>query len=874
MRVSLLNGLFYLYQIMKKSILLIICLFSSNLILHAQNTPATGQGDGKITGIVVDDSDKKPVEFATIALVDPATNKPVDGTVCDEKGKFSLTKIADGKYAVMISFIGYETQRFDVELSGKDNHVELETVSLSTSAKVLNEVTVEGQKALVEEKVDRTIYNAENDATTRGGDATDVLKRVPLLSVDLDGNVTLRGSQNVRVLINNKPSTIMASSIADALKQIPAEQIKSVEVITSPSAKYDAEGTGGIINIITKKNTLEGATLNINSSAGLRGSNLGLNGNYRRKKFGISLGGWGRMNYNVRGAFENRQQTVNNGVESVNTQESKNRNNGAFGNYNIGLDYDINKYNLLTGSVRFGLRNWNNYQDGLLTQRFEGDALTYATLTDVTTTDNSANVDVNFGYTRLYDKAQRELSVLALYSRNNRVNDFSNYVLNDSNTPDTYRTKNENNSYNEEMTVQLDYVTPFNDNQMLEIGAKEILRKVSSNYKYYRADGSDGPFVVDQSRALTNVFYYDQNVTSAYASYTYNTAKAYSFKGGVRYEYTTITSNFQGEQEIEIPAYGVVVPSINVSRKLKNGNMLKASYNRRIQRPSIQFLNPNLQAANRLNATIGNPSLDPEYTNNYELSYSTFIKGTTLNFSAFTRNTNNAIQSVRTTVNDTILTRYENIGEENAYGLNLFMNVNIGGKLMLNGGTDVYYAVLNNNSPDPQYNASNEGWVMSYRMFGGYNFNNGWGLQLFAFYRAKQVQLQGYQGAFGFYSLSVKKDFKNKKGSIGIGAENFISPVFKIRNELQSPTINQSSITELYNTSVKINFSYTIGKMSFENQPRRRKRSISNDDLKDGGGDGNGGGVDQPAGGGGGGAAPAGRPQGGGQRQQQQPQKK
>jgi outer membrane receptor protein involved in Fe transport len=191
-----------------------------------------------------------------------------------------------------------------------------------------------------------------------------------MLSVDLDGNVSLRGSQNIRVLINNRPSTITAGSIADALKQIPSDLIKSVEVITSPSARYDAEGSGGIINIITKKNTLEGFSLNVDGSAGIRGSNLGLNGSLRKGKMGFSLGGHGRYGYNVRGKFENEQETYRGDNVTLSTQRADTRNQFLFGRYTLGWDYDINKHNFLTASVQYGGRNQFMRQDGLLTQTY------------------------------------------------------------------------------------------------------------------------------------------------------------------------------------------------------------------------------------------------------------------------------------------------------------------------------------------------------------------------------------------------------------------------------------------------------------------------------------------------------------------------
>jgi outer membrane receptor protein involved in Fe transport len=812
---------------------------------------ALAEDNAKISGVVADSTSSKPVEFATVALIDPASGKAIDGTIADENGRFSLNKVPNGNYKLTITFIGFETKTINVSIDDKKD-VDLGTITISPTAQVLKEVTIEGQKAIIEERVDRTIYNAENDATAKGGDATDVLKRVPLLSVDLDGNVSLRGNQNITVLINNKPSTIVASSVADALKQIPADQIKTVEVITSPSAKYDAEGSAGIINIVTKKNNLQGLTLGIDAGVGLRGSNLGLNGNYRKGKMGFSLGGFGRANYNVNGSFYNQQQTrvidpvTGEQLTSISTQQADTRNQGLFGHYNLGWDYDIDKKNSLAASVRFGVRNHKSYQDDL--QQFtEG---TLRRLQDIESKDESNNVDASLTYTHYYAKPQRELSFQGLYSRNNRDNVFENFSYNLSDFTTDNRFKNLNDSYNQEMTIQGDYQTPIRDNQMLEVGGKNISRKAVSDFTSFNAIGADGAYELSPVSNQSNNLNYDQNVTAGYLAYTLSTKAGYSFKAGSRYEYTTINAYTKTEDDIEIPSYGVVVPSVNVSKKLKGGNMVKASYNRRIQRPSIRFLNPNIQQSNPLNVTIGNPNLNPEYTNNFELSYSTFIKGTTLNISGFFRNTNDAIQSIRDVIGvdpsdaDTIRTTYQNIGQENAYGTSIFANVTIG-KLSLNGGGDVFYAVMDNNNPDPLYRAANEGWVMNGRIFGSYALSKGWGFQFFSFARGRQVQLQGTQGGFYMYSLALRKEFNEKKGSIGVGVENFLQSSIKIKTNLESPVLVQNSVNTMNNMSFRVNFSYRIGKMSMENRPKRR-RSINNDDLKegDGGGEMNNGGPD------------------------------
>lgn len=843
---------------MKSKLLLLACFIAVlNSTLARQSA-----GNGKITGTVVDESSGKPVEFATIAVQDPATGKPINGTVADDKGRFTVNKVAEGKYRVVISFIGYESIVLnDIVVSDRKDNIDLGVQKLATTAQQLDEVVVEGQRALVEEKVDRTIYNAENDATARGGDATDVLRRVPMLSVDLDGNVSLRGNQNITVLINNKPSTIAASSVADALKQIPSDQIKSVEVITSPSAKYDAEGSAGIINIITKKTTIEGFTLSVDGSAGVRGSNLGLNGSYRLGKMGFSLGGFGRSNYNVTGNFRNEQFSYdeNGNLQTVSTQQADTRDRGLFGNYTLGWDYDINKFNSLTASVRYGARNRRNFQDQLLSQTFDNnETLLRSSLQNVDVKDLSGTVDANLTYTRAFETKGREFSILTSYSRNDRTNDFVNITLDQTDLSTSERLKNDNESFNEEITLQADYVTPLGDKQIVEVGGKNISRRVSSKFKYFSAVG-EGDFTLINNPNLSNDFFYNQNVSAAYLSYTLSLPQSVSLKTGARYEYTTIDANFQNQEKIDIPSYGVLVPSANLSKRLKNGNTVKLAYNRRIQRPSLRFLNPNIQAPNPLNVTIGNPSLEPEFTNNFELSYSTFIKSTSINLSTFARNTNNAIQGVRDVIGndptdlDTLRTQFANIGKENAYGASAFVNVNISQKLTLSGGGDIYYATLSNNNPDPVFNASNNGWVYNVRMFGSYNFTKEWGLQFFGFYRGRDVQLQGLRGGFAVYSLALRREFADRKGSIGIGAENFFNfNGFRIKNETVSPVVVQNSVNVLDNISVKVTFSYRIGKLSFDGQPRRR-RSINNDDLKsegDGGGMDTGGGMGQSGGGG------------------------
>src|SRR5882762_3742180 len=804
----------------------VVSVVAQNPVVATSTFP---KGNARIFGVVKDSTAGGPVEFANVAIVDPATRKPVNGTVCDEKGKFSVSKMAHGHYSVVISFIGYQTKTLDVILSDKQNDVDLGSIALNLSAKLLHEIIVQGQKTLVEEKVDRTVYHAENDLTTKGGDATDVLKRVPLLTVDMDGNVSLKGSTSVIVLINNKPSTITSNSVADALKQIPADMIKNVEVITSPSSKYDAEGSAGIINIVLKKNTLEGVFLTADGSVGNRGSNIGLQSSYRKGKMGFSLAGFNRNTYNGIGKFSNQQTTRQNGDTVLNIQGANTYTNGVTNQFTLGWDYDINKQNSLTASARYGQRNQTSYQDQLFTETYPLTGPPSFRLQKVKNTTVSDNVDASINYTRTFLKKDREFNFMAIYSRNNPTTGFVTDSLSQVDYGVLKSYKNENRGHTQEVIFQADFQEPIKANQQIEFGAKDIMRSVASEYSYSKAVGANGEYQLSSSPLLSNGFNYNQSITSGYISYTLTTAKDYTIKAGGRYEYTHINAHFQGKPDIQIPSYGVLVPSINVSRKLKNGNLIKASYNRRIQRPSLRDLNPNLQASNPLNATIGNPNLKPEYADNYELAYKTFIKSTSINLSTFIRNNTNDIQQARIVRHDTIVAISQNIGAENNYGVSIFVNIPFSNRFSINGGTDMYYRILKNNSNDPFINASNHGLVRNYRLFCNYSFSNGWAFQFFGNFPGRSINLQRYRTNPISYSVGVRKDVMHKNGSIGLGVDNFLTPSYEVHSPLTSAYLAQYTTNTLYLFAVKVNFSYKIGRLS---QDKKGKKAIEEEETQ------------------------------------------
>ena len=354
---------------MKKNLLLIF--FSLLFIINAKaqfpGMPANGQKvtvKGRITAVIIDSLTNKPVDYATVSLMDVKTNKAVNGGITDDKGKIVLQNVVPNEYKFMVGFIGYTTKTILIKTTPEKPDNNLGNIILTGTSNKLNEVVVEGKKSIVENKIDRLVYNAESDATNAGGDATDVMRKVPMLSVDLNGNIQMRGS-SVRVLINGKPSGTMANSVGDALKMLPADQIKSVEVITNPSAKYEAEGSGGIVNIITKKSNAEGISGNVNASVGTR-SNTGafnLTAKTGRLSVNTALGTQLAYPQDTRVVFGNQTTAINPvtnlPVTTAILQDGTSKWDRKLYNGSLGLDYDFNAFSNISTNAKY-----NSFSNG------------------------------------------------------------------------------------------------------------------------------------------------------------------------------------------------------------------------------------------------------------------------------------------------------------------------------------------------------------------------------------------------------------------------------------------------------------------------------------------------------------------------------
>lgn len=788
---------------------------------------------GKISGELVDSLSNEKVGYATIVVKRSGKEKELNGILSDDDGKFKIEDVTSGTYDLYISFLGYAEKIIrGVELTKKKPDMNLGKILLVQDNFMLNEVEVTADRALIENKVDKIVYNAENDASIAGGDAADVLRKVPMLSVDLDGNVSMRGSQNVRILINGKPSGMFSNNVADALKMFPADQIQKVEVITSPGAKYDGEGTAGIVNIITKKGNVEGVAGSFDVSVGTRQNSLVGNLNAGKGRFGSSASGSVFYSLPAVGVSEfSRVNDTGNGLVTFLQEGSTETSRLGFSG-SASAFYDFNAFNSLNTSISYQGFGFDVSGESVAsTTRMSGAPDVLWNRTNFGE-NLFSGYDWNTDFTKKFeDHENREFSIAYQLSGNIQNQD---YTVTQTGNPNFLRNDNLfNDGDNLESTVQVDYVHPFENKMKLEVGAKTVLRNIVSDSKFSAFNPATNSYdLIDASKS--QVFEYGQDVYAGYAQLNYS-IKKFQFITGVRYETTAIDGRIDDGSEPFEQSYSNWLPNFTISRGLKNFQNIKFSYTQRIQRPSLYFINPFNNNVDQVNVTVGNPQLEPEIADQFELSYNTFIKGVGIFSSAYYKITDGIIESILGLNNQNItINTFDNVGTNRSLGLNLFSTKNINNFTIRGGGNIFTY-----NAEGIINGVELERKTYEYNVFfgGEYSITPTIKADFFGFFNSPRRSLQGDQASFSIYGFGARKEFK--KWSVGI---KIIEPFQrdKFFNSSQSgPDFTQDIVFSIPFRSFGINARYKFGKVDF----KERQSKIKNDDLKSGQeGGGNGGG--------------------------------
>lgn len=776
-----------------------------------------------VSGSVVDGNNQQPVEMANVVLT--GADKKQYYAYTDEAGKFTIEGVPNGTYKLSAYFVNYKNFEKEVVIDASSSS--LGAISMQSVATNLKEVTVTDFKKVIEQRPDGINYNVENDKSNQGTSATDVLRKVPMVTVDMEGNVQLRGNSNIKVLVDGKPSELMASSVKDVLRQIPADNIKSIEVLTSPGAKYDGEGASGVINIITKRKLTKGFSGTIfgapsyNIDRDLLMGHVGANINYRQGKWGVNTSfGFSRwaMVLDSKGGRTDLPGTAN---ESRLDQTQHMLGYGNFGWSKVGADYQIDSLQSIQASVNYNPGTWN--------QEMQTSAYYQKTNTgfsrDIDQKNPRNTIGANAAYSKKFkSNPKRTLDLLAAYSMQTVDAGYNLSEMRNSQTVN-YKEINNNKAKNNEVTIQADYVEPLKGkNQKLEFGLKAINRDISSDYSLKNWYSGQGDYVPDPNRS--NLLTYNQLVGAGYAQFTTPLAKKLSMVAGARYEVTHINGNIRDNGgDFELPMFNNFLPNVVLMFDLKNFNKLKLSYNKRIERPSIEFVNPYIDYSDPLNWKQGNARLVPERTHNFELGYSTFVGRSSINISAFHRRTDNAIES--STVVDTAtgisLTSYGNIAKANTTGLDLFASSTFFGKLMVNVNASAYYKQLKSTS----MNISNKGWEVRGNAYANYMINQKFSINGFGMLNGNQVQLQGNQGGWYYYFVGAQMNILKGKGTIGIAAENFLTAKIDIPTTYKYQNATYDMMTTYVGRGVRLSFNYNFGKMQYG-----KEKAVNNDDLK------------------------------------------
>lgn len=771
-------------------------------------------GQFSIEGVVVEAGSGQALEFATVAVHAMADESLLAGTTTDAKGFFSLDVSSESVF-LKVYFVGFETLRID-ELSFENGSANLEKISLGLNPDLLDEVLIQGDKSTTVFKLDKRVFNVGTDLSSTGASALEVLNNVPSVNVDIEGAISLRGATGVQILLDGKP-TVLADESSNALGTITADMIDRIEVITNPSAKYEAEGTAGIINIILKKNEKEGLNGSVSLNTGIpHNHSIGFSMNKRTQNFnlftqlGVGYRELPRYGENINIDYTTNEEIRSEGIEYRNE---------TFYNVVLGTDYYISPRSVITlsGSFAYEVEDQPSETDFTSYQSFPSNVLEREWSRSEVTEATNPKIQYELQYKRDFENHKEHkllFSAIGRYFGKEQSSVFSNVEKagNEILLGQETATKFEEGKY----TFNLDYTLPFKEVWTLETGAQFLTNDVNNDFEV-RNENEEGTFVVDPN--LTNLFEYNQDVLGVYSTIAYE-RNLWGLKLGLRLENTDLNTLLVNTNESNSINFNSLFPSVHTSYKLTENISFQAGYSRRILRPRLWDLNPFFNIRNNFNIRNGNPDLLPEFTDSYETGAIFIYDPISFNINVFHRYTTDKIERVVTFLDGVSITTPENIGTDRATGLEGNFKYSPHKKLVFNG--DALYSIFKREGQfnEQSFDFSADQW--NAKLTTKYKLSKAFDTELSLRYESEFKTIQGTRAANAFADFGFRyKILKNR------GVFNFsVRDIFASR--VQQTEIEQDDYYTFSKRQrgrfVTLGFSYGFGKgeaMQYSGNRRR-----------------------------------------------------
>ncbi|MHB9056822.1 MAG: TonB-dependent receptor [Paludibacteraceae bacterium] len=780
-----------------------------------------------IHGRIIDATSQKPIEFVTVSIYNPVTAKNIAGALTNQEGIFNIASVAEGNYEMRVSFVGYTPYSKTFKVNSAE--IAFGNIPLMEDANTLKEVQVIGQGSQMRFDIDKKVFSVDQNIAAAGGSATDVLQNIPSVDVDNDGNISLRNNASVEVWINGKPSGLTADNRAQVLQQMPAENIESIEVMTNPSAKYNPEGTAGIINLVMKKNRKSGYYGSVSAGTTLQngkpGYNAGTNINFNVGKFDVFANvGYRKMVGNGQGLTD--RTNYNNGDTTLLTQNSKSNFNMSGLFFRAGVDYHLNDKNTIgiNGFGHSGIPNMHSVTDYLLIRKSTDERLR-----DYTRENNGS--DKHQGYNaNIYhkidfdDKGSNLITNLSFSQHGNYGNE--QYIQTDRLSPSNNLNITQiADGVSNTLELKSDFTKKISDNNKLELGWNSIWNKRLSE-----ANGTDNTIQADIPQYY-NLFDYAEQIHAAYATYG-TRIDNFSFQAGLRGEYFRKEISSTSRTETITPApqsYFKVYPSIYLSYSLPKNNELQLNYTRRVDRPRGRMVNSFRDYSDSTNISYGNPLLMPEMTSSFEMNYIKNWDNHTLSSSLYYRFNNDDIEQVSFLRNGIMETTFMNLTKEHDLGLELVAKDRLFKILNLTTSLNMYYNKLdasvytNELYPDVRVVIpAQENFSWESRILANIMFSSTFSGQVTGQYRSEQLTPQGKRLANYSMDLGLRKTFFDKKLSVNFNVRDLFNSR-KFRTITNGEGFYQYSEMQRMGRMFGLTLSYNFGNM--KPKPAERPKS-------------------------------------------------